>query len=403
MKKGEVAEIVTNWNIQAMKFLKLGNPFSAFNLLQKASKLLSSHKSFIDLHMVTLNNLGCYYKWVKKPKEALKQFENSAYLRKNYSVEPIGLAGTFLNISSLHSDMGNHNLALKYAQDAVNLLKSAQQNSVKLRITLAMAYHSLANEQSNLKNFQEAFENFEKSLNLALETPGSGKLADFVKSSMRNAEKKAGFGKEEKSYDIEILKDKIKNKNRKSKEIKLYRKKDKNEEVLDIEERDQSNESKKLPGIYKNHDKDRFTPPLPSASNTRQRFITGDRLKPMFPQSVSPIGERVHSKDRSFTYEKSVNIEKNEMEEINYHIEKSQINETLETIQNKISLLESRLESFNRNIEPLKELENFNYDETFSPRTLDCFRQIKERNEAAKIIQNHYRKFIKIDRKTSNS
>jgi tetratricopeptide (TPR) repeat protein len=357
MKKGEVSEIVTSWNIQAMKFLKLGNPFSAFNLLQKASKLLASHKSLIDLHMVTLNNLGCYYKWVKKPKEALKQFESSAYLRKNYSVEPVGLAGTFLNISSLHSDMGNHNLALKFSQDAVDLLKTGDQNSCKLKMTLAMAYHSLANEFSNLKNFKEAFENFEKSLNVASETPGSAKLTDFIKGSLKKVEKKIGNdGKSVGSgRDLRIFREKK----------EKIEKNEKNEEEKIV-----SFESKKLPFIQKYTGRERYTPGLNQGS-TRCRFITGDRLKPMFPQSVSPVNDR------------------------------SYVDETLENIQNKIDLLESRLEVFHKEIEPLRALEVQDMDESFSPRSLEFFKEFKTRNNAARVIQRKFRKFTTVREKTA--
>lgn len=326
MKKTDVSNLVTNWNVQAMKYLKLGNPFSAFNLLQKASRLLSSHKSLVELHMVTLNNLGCYYKWIKKPKEALKQFENSAYLRKLHLIDPISLAGTYLNISTLHSDLGSHNLALKFSQDAIGVLKTGDQSSGKLKITLSMAYHSLANEYYNLKNYQESLANFEKALNLAQQSPNTEKLVEFIKNSLKKLEKK-----------------------------------------LKNDEKPDNTEVKTLPNIRKII-KSREKPNvknLNEVAKPRYRFLTGDRLKPMYPQSVSPI------------------------------VEKSNINQTLENIQKKIDFLQIRLEGFHRDTKPLIEAESEDLSETFSPRMIEGFKIFNEQNKAAKVIQKNFRLFRK--------
>lgn len=324
MKKKEVSSLVTNWNIQAMKYLKLGNPFSAFNLLQKANKLLTLHKSLIDLQMVTLNNLGCYYKYIKKPKEALKQFENSAYLRKQHQMDPISLAGTYLNISALHSDLGSHNLALKFSQDAIDILKTVDQSSAKLKVTLSMAYHSLANEYFNLKNFKESLINFEKSLNLAQESPNAGKLVDFIKNSVKKLEKKMGVEEKPENIEVKIL--------------------------------------PSIKPVSKNKEKRQN---LNIITNTRYRFLTGDRMKPMYPHSVSPI------------------------------VEKSNVGQTLENIQKKIDLLQIKLEGFHREIQPLMEIENEEYNETFSPRMIEGFKMMKERNKAALVIQKNFRKYRK--------
>ena len=62
MKKLEISDYVTSLNIQAMKYLKIGNPFSAQKLLEQATKALSSCPSLYNLQTITLNNLGCYYK-----------------------------------------------------------------------------------------------------------------------------------------------------------------------------------------------------------------------------------------------------------------------------------------------------------------------------------------------------
>jgi hypothetical protein len=68
MKKNDVSEYVTSMNIEGMKFLKIGNLATAQKMLQNASKALTSHPSLSNLHTITLNNLGCYYKSVKKAK-----------------------------------------------------------------------------------------------------------------------------------------------------------------------------------------------------------------------------------------------------------------------------------------------------------------------------------------------
>ena len=332
MKKTDVSNLVTGWNIQAMKYLKLGNPFSAFNLLQKASRLLSSHKSLVELHMVTLNNLGCYYKWIKRPKEALKQFENSACLKKLHLIDPISLAGTYLNISTLHSDLGSHNLALKFSQDAIETLKTADQSSGKLKITLSMAYHSLANEHYNLKNYQESLVHFQKALNLAQQSPNTEKLVEFIKTSLKKLERK-----------------------------------------LVGDEKTESSEIKTLPSIRKTFRTRKEKPNLNNpAKDTRYRFLTGDRLKPMYPQSVSPM------------------------------VRSSNIGQALETIQKKIDLLQIRLEGFHRDIKPLIDVESEDLSETcFSPRMIEGFKIFNEQNKAAKLIQKNFRMYSRKREKTA--
>jgi tetratricopeptide (TPR) repeat protein len=329
MKQSEVSDYVTSLNVNAMKCLKIGNTFKAQKLLNKATKALSNFPLLKNLHTVTLNNLGCYYKWIKKPKIALKCLEQSIALQKNGSLETITLAGTYVNTAALHSDIGNHNLALNYIQDAVNLLKDSKDQSEKSITTLTMGYHSMALENLYLKNYKEAIEYFEIAKITSKKLPDHNKIIEFIEKSYKEAEKK----------------------------IKL---KDKNEFCL--------SDYKKLPKVNGNGHRTLSTPSACLPSKKKIRFLTGDRLKPMFPQNFGFAD----------------------------YDENKHISKTLENIQQKIDFLQTKLENFHKCVEPLKKIhENKDLSDTFSMQSIENLELFKLRNISARKIQKFFRKYLK--------
>ena len=320
MKKNDVSEYVTSMNIEGMKFLKIGNLATAQKMLQNASKALASHPSLSNLHTITLNNLGCYYKSVKKPKLALKYLEQSIELQKTGIYDPLTLSGTYLNISSLHSDLENYNFALEYSTKAMSLLVQSDANDEKHLTALAMAYHSLAITNSHLNNYKIAFEQFELALSNAKKIPTALNLQNFIENSMKNVENKT---KSENNSEVSVFK------------------------------------GKKLPFVRKNERI--FTSPMQNFQVTRQRFLTGDRLKPMFGNNN----------------------------------ENPQISKTLAKIQEKIEFLQTRLKNFQSCEAEFKSLkENNDLSDSFSTSSLEDLRIFHQRNQAAQKIQKVFRKTL---------
>ena len=345
MKKSEISEYVTNLNLEAMKSLRQGNAFNAHRLLKQASKVLVSHPSLHNLLTITLNNYGCYYKLVKKPRLALKHLEQSISVQKSGCNEAVGLAGTYLNISALHSDMGNHHLALKFTTDAIALIKQNEIDTEKSVITLAMAYNSTGVEYQMLNINDLALENFRLALITAKKIPTAVKLIGFMENSYLEAEKRVNSG------NNPIRSTKVRTHSQKS-NGKVYQ---------------EAAECKKLPQVTRGQkSRNKSTPSPPIIFKQKFRFLTGDRLTPMYPRTPMTVPD----------------------ENIN-------INKTLEQIQRKIDFLQTKLENFHVCAMPLKELDNqHELTETFSQKSLDNFAEYNRRVVAAKKIQQKFRAYI---------
>lgn len=329
-----------------MKFLKQGNAFNALRLLKKANLTLVAYPDLHNLLTITLNNLGCYYKSVKKPKLALKHFEDSICLQQETCKEPVGLAGTYLNISALHSDLGNHQLAANYTADAIEILAKSGIVTEKALITLAMAYNSSGVEQQFLKNQNEAVKYFEMALSTAKQVKTAGKLIQFMKNSLETAEKKAKFRENE------------------GKSTNLSRRPQRNT----VKSTHIPIDLQKLPQVARaNAIRHKSTPSPTFIQKTSLRFLTGDRLTPMF--SRTPMMHNNENKD---------------------------INKTLENISEKINFLQTKLEKFHQNVEPLREIADKNDTfEQFSPKSLHFFAEHRRRIKAVKKIQKFFREYSK--------
>ena len=191
-----------------------------------------------------------------------------------------------------------------------------------------MAYNSSGVEYQFLKNYNTALEFFKLAVQTAQKIPSAGKLIEFMENSYREAEKKLKS------------KDKI--------EGSQY-------------------EYKNLPSVTRgNAFRNKSTPPPPLLYKSKLRFLTGDRLTPMYT--------------RKHMNETKENIK---------------ISKTLENIQNKIGFLQTKLENFHKCVAPLKDIkDNDELNESFSMASIENFTIFNKRNAAAKKIQKFFRKYL---------
>lgn len=172
-----VASEVLHCNRQAITHLRTNQFPQAFKHLQKAKTLLRSvadSTSKERLRVVTLNNLGCYYRKHSRPKLALQHLEEALKSDLREGRDVLKLAGTHLNVCAIKSQLGDHEAALSHAKTALSLLTSSDLGeSPDLSTTLALAYHSSGVEQEYIKEKFAAAEAYLTGMKLAREKLGN--------------------------------------------------------------------------------------------------------------------------------------------------------------------------------------------------------------------------------------
>ena len=98
------------FNIRAMEELRNGSFEKAYSLLKQADSL-------DKYSVVTLNNIGCYYKRMNKPAVALHYYKKAVALFKASPSDPANLAGVYLNICTVLSLLTD---CLLYTSDAAD-------------------------------------------------------------------------------------------------------------------------------------------------------------------------------------------------------------------------------------------------------------------------------------------
>ena len=72
---------------------------------------------------MTLNNLGCYYKYMGNMSLALFYLKNSIINSGTTITDKINIAGAYLNICAILYKKESHDSALKSAQKALSILE----------------------------------------------------------------------------------------------------------------------------------------------------------------------------------------------------------------------------------------------------------------------------------------
>lgn len=197
--RAALEEVVLGLNALAMQFLTSAATFDqCLALLRKAEAITApgnfSAKLAAPLQVLTLNNLGCCYRELGKPRAALRYLQEAARIggaigdtaskaSKEATTVVVNLSVTHLNLCAIQSQLGRHELALEHAQAAIF---HAQDELVRLEegdggrgrklgdrereeklVSLAVAYHNLAVELEFNGRGDASLQWFRKALELA--------------------------------------------------------------------------------------------------------------------------------------------------------------------------------------------------------------------------------------------
>jgi len=209
-----MGQIAATCNAVAMSFLQRGREDQCMELLRRAvdltevtSDVSESDPVRVKLRAVTYNNIGCYYRKMEQPKEALLNLERAlTLLEKTREAEHVG--DTHLNMCAILSQIGRHAEALEHAQIALILLQEelyfmttyeANGSSKSTRApvdntsrygVLSIAYHNIAVEQEYLGRIEDCILSYHKAHELSLEKLGHAHPVSIaLASSFENAKK----------------------------------------------------------------------------------------------------------------------------------------------------------------------------------------------------------------------
>eukprot|EP00163_Fabomonas_tropica_P033380 TRINITY_DN872_c0_g1_i2.p1 TRINITY_DN872_c0_g1~~TRINITY_DN872_c0_g1_i2.p1 ORF type:complete len:364 (+),score=73.39 TRINITY_DN872_c0_g1_i2:301-1392(+) len=193
--------LVTDYNTVAMKILNEGQSGEARKLLAKAEKVTEPNGPFVNQHTrmklraVSFNNLGCYYKQLGKYHLALQYLKKADHIESRTPAAH-NRAGTHLNLCAVLSQLGKHEVALRHAIAALEMLgnpnKSATSSGKSELGIVAIAYHNLAVELECLKDYDSAKAAYLRALEVAKEDLGEDDpVTKKLQKAYSDAEKRA--------------------------------------------------------------------------------------------------------------------------------------------------------------------------------------------------------------------
>lgn len=176
MLKDDTEQLSASLNQKAMVSLESNNFNIALSLLHQANYLLKNKKitdSIVQLKCTTLNNLGCVYKRLEKPKKALFYLKEALSLAHRFS-STIDTSSIHLNISAIKSMQSLHEEALFHA---LTSLKLCNNNFSSGKVTaLLSSYYQVGCEYQFLHRVQEAKKYFSQGFELAHKHLGKSHL-----------------------------------------------------------------------------------------------------------------------------------------------------------------------------------------------------------------------------------
>ncbi|OQR82140.1 hypothetical protein THRCLA_11105 [Thraustotheca clavata] len=200
-------DVVVLYNTHAMEQLKKGESESCLELLTKVEALTGRFPMAESLRILTFNNLGCYYRRMKKLKTALKYLTQAASLGGS-AHQVKNLSVTHLNLCAIQSQLGRHDVALEHAQSAIfhaqeelvisegsndsNDVLDAQSREEKI-VALAIAYHNMAVELEFNSRGDACIQWYKKALQMVFKyKDNNADLWRTFKASFDSAKKKHG-------------------------------------------------------------------------------------------------------------------------------------------------------------------------------------------------------------------
>lgn len=178
---------VLKLNKEAMDRLRLNDTAAALSLLNKAQEILQVVNVENQVWGVTFNNLGCYFKKTEDFSTSLIHFKKALEIFNKKPNEFLSISGTLLNITSVYSELKNHEKALKSALKAYKVLTNCPEKSENINTSLVIAHHNIASEYEKLGKKNEALDFYKQGWELAKE-----KLGKFHQLTI--CMKKSAFG-----------------------------------------------------------------------------------------------------------------------------------------------------------------------------------------------------------------
>lgn len=379
MADKELEDFILHLNREAMTYLKQENFPLSLKTLKDAEKLLKTigPNENLKLHGITLNNFGCFYKRINKPNVALKFLKQACEKESIEPIDRVNLAGTLLNMCAIYSQLGKHDQALNQGCQALSLLEQESAGSPNLVSTLIIAYHNTGVEYEFLNNLRQAVECYKSAWTFAVKQMGEN---NSLTLSIHNSYVEA-LEKQEKTE----LKTTIRE------QLRL------NSKVKPQEKRNLS----ALPAIRKPKDPNPYIKPkiqssvnqtkrlkkpektaLEKATDLAQiRFLTGDRLQPMFQNKTQPINLRPVTvtkpadlltrplrvkKQREKITEQNESSDEHKEEFKHVRTASAPVNITVGNLQERIRNLEHKYNDFDKKIQPIKQqlpdLDSFKID-----------------------------------------
>lgn len=322
MADNELEDFILHLNRDAMNYLKEESFSLALKTLKDADKMLSTldPNSNLKLQAITLNNFGCFYKRINKPNVALKFLQKACEKESVEPVENVNLAGTLLNICAIYSQLGKHEMALENGCKALSLVEKCDKSAPNLVSTLIIGYHNTGVEYEFLNNMKHAVECYKTAWQFAIKQLGEGnQLTQSIHKSYIEALEKL-----EKQETRTSVREQFRLTNR----------------VQPSEKRASSGfpPTKKLPSIGP-YGKKKFSipqgKPMPKIPPVIQdttadlgqiRFLTGDRLQPMYQNngffSSNPKPKTVDMKNRTQNFPPSFKKDIMEFPESNERVQR---------------------------------------------------------------------------------
>ena len=291
------------------------------HILLQAQSLLkySSESSHLLLKSMTLNNLSNLYmkmNELEKSKNCLTQVLNS-----DFPGPRTNLAIAYVNMSAIESALNNHEKALNQILTALSIFKESPQLSVNSAISLIIGYHNCALEYKFLGKKHELHKYLREAWELSLEQLGPDhSLTHVVFSELSGVLSEANF------THVKI---------KPNAEVKPLAKVEKKlEQILGNRKRTASSNAVEFQSI---------------------RFLTGDRLQPMFKtKRYMRISSRPTSRTASAAGARS--LFKKDKEKLSSDEEGMEYNNNLHRIGAKISNLQEKIDLFEVRCMPLKVL-----------------------------------------------
>lgn len=427
--KNKLEGLILKYNKKAMNLLRLEDFNNALTMLKKSEQILDEQEDNPDvnsLRAITLNNLGCFYKRTGKPNVALSYLKEALDKETNANADLTNLAGTNLNICAIYSELGRHETALGYALRALHIMRDSYLPSSNLTTTMVIGYHNAGAEYEYLNQRNEAIESYTTGYLLSRDELGEEHpLTNSLRTSLEEASDKLGKIEKLTNQRQEFrIKSGLPLANLRTHSVprrppslpqcgpkRHTQSRDKPRSTNKSLEAELSplNEDLQIPLSYKIL-KQEFRPKhtnitiAPANASSSVRFVTGDRLQPMFPddtsislpnttipslsQTVKPLARPTHTPNSS-TNRPSLNSSTK-----NVAVQLKPLRSTITNIGDKLNHLQRKISDFANTSKGLKDAAKtpesmLTPSSTVSRVNGDTFR--RRRNHAARIIQRWYR------------